>query len=119
MTLAQRAAGGGKLRTAAAVIERANGIVRRSPLRITQLVLRLALAVPFWRSGILKWDGFLQLSDNAVYLFSDEFKLHLPGGPYDFPGPPSSPSPPARRRSCCRSSSCSASRRGWRGSGCW
>jgi putative oxidoreductase len=24
---------------------------------LTQLVLRLALATPFWKSGILKWDG--------------------------------------------------------------
>jgi putative oxidoreductase len=52
-----------------------------------QLVLRVALAVPFWRSGILKWSGFLQLNDTAVLLFSDEFKLHLPGGPYSFPAP--------------------------------
>jgi len=54
---------------------------------LTQFVLRLALAVPFWRSGINKWDGFLQLNDVAVLLFSSEFKLHLPGGPYDFPAP--------------------------------
>ena len=54
---------------------------------VVQLVLRLALAVPFWRSGILKWDGFLQLNDTAVTLFTDEFKLHLPGGPYPFPAP--------------------------------
>jgi putative oxidoreductase len=52
-----------------------------------QLVLRVGLAVPFWRSGILKWSGFLQLNDTAVLLFSDEFKLHLPGGPYSFPAP--------------------------------
>jgi putative oxidoreductase len=52
-----------------------------------QLVARLALAVPFWRSGILKWNGFLTLSDTAVTLFSDEFMLHLPGGPYHFPAP--------------------------------
>ncbi|WP_019938932.1 DoxX family protein [Bordetella sp. FB-8] len=52
-----------------------------------QLVLRLALAVPFWKSGMLKWRGFLQLNDTALYLFSDEFKLHLPGGPYPFPAP--------------------------------
>ena len=43
--------------------------------------------MPFWRSGILKWDGFLQLSDTAVTLFTDEFMLHLPGGPYPFPAP--------------------------------
>lgn len=54
---------------------------------LVQLVLRLALAVPFWRSGILKWSGFLTLSDTAVALFSDEFMLHLPGGPYHFPAP--------------------------------
>jgi len=52
-----------------------------------QLALRLALAVPFWKSGILKWHGFLQLNDTAIALFTDEFKLHLPGGPYPFPAP--------------------------------
>ena len=54
---------------------------------LTQLVLRFGLAVPFWRSGVNKWDGFLQLSDVATLLFSTEFKLHLPGGPYPFPAP--------------------------------
>lgn len=54
---------------------------------LTQLVLRFALALPFWRSGVNKWDGFLQLNDVAVFLFSSEFKLHLPGGPYPFPAP--------------------------------
>ncbi len=54
---------------------------------VTQLALRFGLAVPFWMSGIKKWDGFAQLNDVAVLLFSDEFKLHLPGGPYDFPMP--------------------------------
>ena len=54
---------------------------------LTQLVSRFGLAVPFWRSGVNKWDGFLQLSDVATLLFSTEFKLHLPGGPYPFPAP--------------------------------
>lgn len=58
-----------------------------APLSLAQLALRLALAVPFWRSGINKWDGFLHLNDVAVLLFSSEFKLHLPGGPYSFPFP--------------------------------
>lgn len=56
-------------------------------LSLTQFVLRVALATPFWRSGVRKWDGFLQLSDTAGYLFANELKLHLPGGPYDFPAP--------------------------------
>ncbi|MEI6001069.1 DoxX family protein [Paraburkholderia bengalensis] len=54
---------------------------------LTQLVLRIALSVPFWKSGILKWHGFLQLNETAIYLFTGEFKLHLPGGPYPFPAP--------------------------------
>ena len=70
------------------MIHRAIGITRWiAQPSLTQLTLRLALAVPFWKSGILKWDGFLQLNDTAIYLFTDEFKLHLPGGPYDFPAP--------------------------------
>lgn len=62
-------------------------IARVAHPTLTQLVLRLALAVPFWRSGILKWDGFLQLNQTAILLFSSEFQLHLPGGPYPFPAP--------------------------------
>ena len=72
----------------AAMIDQVIGIIRRvAPPSLAQLMLRLALAVPFWKSGILKWDGFLRLNDTAIYLFTDEFKLHLPGGPYDFPAP--------------------------------
>jgi len=43
--------------------------------------------VPFFKSGLTKWDGFLQLSDGADSLFSDEFRLHLFGAeiPYPFP----------------------------------
>ena len=70
------------------LINRMNSIVRSiAQPSLTQLVLRLGLAVPFWRSGVLKWDGFLQLNDTAILLFSSEFQLHLPGGPYPFPAP--------------------------------
>lgn len=69
-------------------IAQVNSLVRAiAQPSLTQLVLRFGLAVPFWRSGVLKWDGFLQLDDTAVLLFTSEFKLHLPGGPYDFPTP--------------------------------
>ena len=76
------------LRPIGLLVDRASRLVQAiaSP-SLVQLVMRLALAVPFWRSGILKWDGFLKLSDTAVALFSDEFMLHLPGGPYHFPAP--------------------------------
>lgn len=72
----------------ARMIGRARRAVERfAQPSFVQLVLRLALAVPFWRSGILKWHGFLQLNDTAIDLFTEEFKLHLPGGPYAFPAP--------------------------------
>jgi putative oxidoreductase len=70
------------------IVQRVNAIIEWvAQPSLTQFVLRIALATPFWRSGINKWDGFLQLNDTAVLLFSDEFKLHLPGGPYSFPAP--------------------------------
>lgn len=72
----------------ALTIERAIGVIRGiAQPSLVQFVLRVALAVPFWKSGILKWAGFLQLNETAIDLFTDEFKLHLPGGPYDFPAP--------------------------------
>jgi putative oxidoreductase len=62
-------------------------IAAMAPVSLAQLALRFGLAVPFWRSGMSKWDGFLQLNDVAILLFTSELKLHLPGGPYDFPAP--------------------------------
>jgi len=79
---------GGVVHPMATRIDQAVGIIRWiAQPSLAQLMLRLALAVPFWKSGILKWNGFLQLNDTAIYLFTDEFKLHLPGGPYPFPAP--------------------------------
>lgn len=54
---------------------------------VTPPVLRIALAVPFFKSGLTKWDGFLSLSPAAAFLFEDEFKLHIFGEAYDFPLP--------------------------------
>lgn len=50
-------------------------------------VLRIALALPFFRSGLTRWDGFLSLAPSASYLFEEEFKLHIFGGEYGFPAP--------------------------------
>jgi putative oxidoreductase len=84
----QPAAGIDRVRPIALLADRASLLVHViAQPSMAQLLLRVALAVPFWRSGILKWDGFLQLSDTAVTLFTDEFRLHLPGGPYPFPAP--------------------------------
>ncbi len=70
------------------LVEKASHLIQTvATPSLVQLVMRLALAVPFWKSGILKWNGFLKLSDTAVTLFTDEFMLHLPGGPYHYPVP--------------------------------
>jgi len=50
-------------------------------------LLRIALAVPFFKSGLTKWSGFLTLSPAAQFLFEDEFKLHIFGQAYNFPIP--------------------------------
>lgn len=82
------AARGTRLAELGGIVAKADAVVRSiATPSLTQLVLRLGLATPFFRSGILKWDGFLQLNATAIYLFSSEFKLHLPGGPYSFPAP--------------------------------
>ncbi len=88
MALERRIASSGRQQEIAILIARMNGIIRAiAQPSVTQLVLRFGLAVPFWRSGVNKWNDFLQLNDVAILLFSTEFKLHLPGGPYDFPAP--------------------------------
>lgn len=70
------------------IIGKASNLVQTiAQTDITQLVLRIAVSVPFWKSGDLKWDGFLQLSDVAPLLFENEFKLHILGSTYPFPFP--------------------------------
>lgn len=66
-------------------IERA--VARLMPYALVSLALRLALGIPFWFSGLTKWNGFLNLSDTPVLLFTNEFKLHILGKAYDYPFP--------------------------------
>jgi len=88
MVMDQYVARGEPVRTAGLLADKASQFVQKVAVpSLVQLVMRVALAVPFWKSGILKWTGFLQLSDTAVTLFTDEFMLHLPGGPYHYPMP--------------------------------
>ena len=70
-----------------ALIARGNALFAAFPASLPQLALRIAVAIPFLKSGFLKWDGFLQLSETAVFLFAYEFKLHILGSAYSFPAP--------------------------------
>lgn len=62
-------------------------LLRRGGQAVAPPVLRLALALPFFRSGLTRWDGVLHVSDSTRYLFSDLFRLHILGGEYPIPLP--------------------------------
>lgn len=70
-----------------ALIERANALLASIPPSLPLLVLRFALAVPFFQSGLTKWDGFLTLSAGAHFLFEEEFRLHIFGSEIAYPFP--------------------------------
>jgi putative oxidoreductase len=52
--------------------ERLNNIFSHS---LIALVSRLGIAAVFWLSGRTKVEGWLTVSDNAMALFKDEYKL--------------------------------------------
>jgi putative oxidoreductase len=57
------------------------------PRSLTLLALRGTLAMPFWASGLTKWDGWFTLSFGARALFADEYRIHWFGAKYPFPFP--------------------------------
>ncbi|MCD7059036.1 DoxX family protein [Pelagibacterium xiamenense] len=69
------------------LVQRADALLGAIPLSLSLLALRVALAVPFFRSGLTKWDGFLDLSASARLLFAQHFKLHIFGAAYAYPFP--------------------------------
>lgn len=70
------------------LIERTEGFLTKLlPPSLASLILRFALAVPFFKSGLTKWDGFLQISETPELLFTEEFKLHIFGAVIDYPFP--------------------------------
>jgi putative oxidoreductase len=88
VALGQEFGAGDRLQVLVLLVDKAVHLIQRiANPSLVQLAVRFALAVPFWKSGILKWAGLFQLSDTAITLFTDEFVLHLPGGPYHYPAP--------------------------------
>lgn len=71
----------------ASLVLRANDWLAKLPPSLPLFALRLALAIPFLKSGLTKWDGFLHLSAGAHYLFEEEFRLHFLGGEFPYPFP--------------------------------
>ncbi len=50
-------------------------------------VIRVAMALPFLRSGLTRWDPFTTLSIGTRFLFENQLKLHLLGRVVDIPAP--------------------------------
>lgn len=59
---------------AAAVAERLEHLL---PLDVPLLLARLGVAAVFWQSGRTKVEGWFSVSDSAVALFRDEYRLPL------------------------------------------
>ena len=62
-------------------------LLAKCGMMIAPPVARIALALPFLRSGLTRWEGFPKLTDATIYLFEEEFKLHIFGGEYSIPVP--------------------------------
>lgn len=56
------------------------------PQSLTMLVLRVTLALPFWRAGETDWDGWFNLSFGVKARFAD-LTLHILGSEYPLPNP--------------------------------
>jgi putative oxidoreductase len=61
--------------------------LRRVGIVLAPIALRIALALPFFKSGLTRWDGFMSLSASTMFLFMDMFKLHIFGAEYPLPMP--------------------------------
>ncbi len=69
------------------LIDRSIALLRMVGMLAAPPVLRIALALPFLRSGLTRWDPFPTLSVATQYLFQFQFKLHLFGALVDLPAP--------------------------------
>lgn len=52
------------------------GLLEKIPYSLLALMARIPIAAAFWQSGQTKVNGF-GLSDSAVFLFQDEYRLPL------------------------------------------
>ncbi|HET7714089.1 MAG TPA: DoxX family protein [Bauldia sp.] len=54
---------------------------------LASLALRFALALPFWKSGLTRWEGFLELRPATLYFYEQLYKPTLFGKTYSIPYP--------------------------------
>lgn len=60
----------------ASLLERAVAVLERIPLSLITLLARIVVGLVFLNSGLTKVSGF-QLTDAAIYLFENEYKVPL------------------------------------------
>jgi putative oxidoreductase len=77
----------GVLRPSNSVAHMTSAVFGLVPAWLPLLVLRLALARPFFASGLTRWDGWFTLSLGTKILFAQDYKLHILGAAIPFPMP--------------------------------
>lgn len=70
-----------------ALLTRVTRVLTMAAIFAAPPVLRVALALPFIRSGMTRWDGFLSISPSTSFLFTEMFKLHILDAEYPIPFP--------------------------------
>lgn len=63
------------------------GLIQTFGWLVAPPMLRIALSLPFFRSGLTRWDGVFSISPATLFLFENQFKVHVFGGAYPFPAP--------------------------------
>ena len=79
--------GSGSIARLAGTYRSALRVFGTSALYVAPPVLRIALSLPFFRSGLTRWDGLFSLAPSTTFLFSELFKLHVLGAEYAMPFP--------------------------------
>ncbi|AXK61668.1 DoxX family protein [Burkholderia sp. IDO3] len=69
------------------LVRRCAGGIETIARGVAPILLRIALALPFFRSGLTRWDGFLSISGGTLYLFESQFRLHVFGALVGLPAP--------------------------------
>lgn len=55
------------------LVEWAVGLLSKFPHIILASLARFVVGLQFYKSGILKFDGWFNISDTTIYLFTEEF----------------------------------------------
>ncbi|UPG92659.1 DoxX family protein [Luteibacter aegosomatissinici] len=66
---------------------RIHGALTHIGAALAPIAVRIALALPFLRSGLTRWDGWFSLSPATTYLFEEQFQLHVFGAQVAIPWP--------------------------------